>query len=96
MIPVKSKHIKSVTVKGAKCTDCGEEYYEMQSLKIIEDIEKAKALVHLFYAKRSSVPLNPNIIRLSFPSQRYTLQAGILYDLHSCKAEQTYFHSCSK
>ncbi|MGG1663392.1 hypothetical protein [Brevibacillus sp. NRS-1366] len=39
-IPVKSQFIISVKVDGAKCMECGEEYYDMQSLKAIEELEK--------------------------------------------------------
>lgn len=39
-IPLKSKYIKSVKADGARCSQCGEEYYDVQTLKAIEEIEK--------------------------------------------------------
>ncbi|MEK4339105.1 YgiT-type zinc finger protein [Brevibacillus sp. FSL L8-0710] len=41
-IYVKSKHIKSVKVDGFKCSQCGEQFYHSDALKIIEEIEKLK------------------------------------------------------
>ncbi|NOU53731.1 hypothetical protein HN020_02795 [Brevibacillus borstelensis] len=39
-VKVRAKHIKSVKVDGAKCSKCGEEYYDSQTLKAIETLEK--------------------------------------------------------
>ncbi|MBP1153938.1 YgiT-type zinc finger domain-containing protein [Paenibacillus sp. PvR052] len=39
-IPVKHKHIISIKLYGASCRECGEEYYDKQSLKVIEELER--------------------------------------------------------
>jgi YgiT-type zinc finger domain-containing protein len=39
-VRVKSDTVKSVQVEGARCTNCGEEYYDLKVLKAIEDFEK--------------------------------------------------------
>lgn len=39
-IPLKHKHIISIKVHGASCKQCGEEYYDIHSLKVIEALEK--------------------------------------------------------
>lgn len=39
-IAVETKHIKSVKVDGFKCSQCGEQYYNSETLKFIEKIEK--------------------------------------------------------
>ncbi|ELK40127.1 hypothetical protein BAG01nite_47570 [Brevibacillus agri] len=41
-IAVESKHIISVKVNGFKCSQCGEEYFHSDAIKIIEEIEKLK------------------------------------------------------
>lgn len=40
-VKVRAKHIESVKVDGAKCSKCGEEYFDSQTLKAIEELEKA-------------------------------------------------------
>lgn len=40
-IPVNVHGIVSVSVKGAKCSQCGEEYYDMKDTKAIEEMEKS-------------------------------------------------------
>ncbi|WP_353505646.1 MULTISPECIES: YgiT-type zinc finger protein [Brevibacillus] len=39
---MESKHIISVKVNGFKCSQCGEEYFHSDAIKIIEEIEKLK------------------------------------------------------
>ncbi|WP_412679102.1 MULTISPECIES: YgiT-type zinc finger protein [Brevibacillus] len=43
-IPVKSNKIKSIQADGAKCSQCGEEYYDSQTMKAIEELEKSEQL----------------------------------------------------
>jgi YgiT-type zinc finger domain-containing protein len=40
-VSINSKHIISVKVNGAKCSNCGEEYYDLETLKAIEETEGA-------------------------------------------------------
>ncbi|MFC0212105.1 YgiT-type zinc finger protein [Paenibacillus chartarius] len=40
-IPVRSNKIKSIQADGAKCSQCGEEYYDAQTMRTIEELEKA-------------------------------------------------------
>ncbi|MBO2945639.1 YgiT-type zinc finger protein [Paenibacillus sp. F411] len=39
-VKVKHNHIISINVRGARCKECGEKYYDKQSLKLIEELEK--------------------------------------------------------
>lgn len=38
-VEVHSKEIKSVKVNGAKCSQCGEEFYSQDTMRAIEEIE---------------------------------------------------------
>jgi hypothetical protein len=42
-VSVNSNLINSVRVGGAKCSNCGEEYYDLEILKAIEEIEKSSS-----------------------------------------------------